>query len=108
MASEPPAKPCVDDERLVPPEQAVVHQHELGAQLHRPLEQLARAGDAARDRAHLGRADDLEALRRELRKTFDLEEPARVRHDLVPGRHGASLRNREPLPFRGSGCGAAW
>ena len=43
---EPPAQPCVDDERLVAPEETVVHQHHLRAAPDR----LRRAGRARRRR----------------------------------------------------------
>ena len=89
---EPAPEACVDDERLVAPEEAVVHEHELGAELDRPLEQVSGARHAARDGRHLSRAEDLETLGCELGKPLDLQELVRVRDDLVSSRPRASLR----------------
>ena len=67
----------------------------------RPPARTARGSTRpARDRRHLVRADDLQALGRELREPLDLEQRARVRDDLVPASHGASLRNRETATLR--------
>src|SRR5262249_28357963 len=49
-----------DDERLVPPEQAVMDEHELGPCPARALEQVERRGDAAGDARYLVAADDLQ------------------------------------------------
>ena len=56
---EATAQAGIHDERLVAPEEAVVDEHELRMELDGSLEELAGARDAARDRRHVGSADDL-------------------------------------------------
>ena len=113
---EASALPPVDDERLVAPEDPVVDEHHLGADVGGVLEQRARARDATEQQRHLVRADHLQSGRCELRPAFDLEQRIRVGDDLVPPGHAHSLeacRSRtfpaaERVPCGRSGCGAAW
>ena len=109
---EPAAQSPVDDERLVAPEETVVDEHELRAGLGRPLEQLERGGDAARDLLDVRRADDLQPGTAEFGKPLDLQPLVRVGDDLVPAGHGRILGRvaepGKPIPCPRSGCGAAW
>ena len=68
----------VDPDRLVPPEHAVVDDHELSAGRRRPLEELDRGGDAARDLRHLVGSEHLQAGRAVLREAVDFEQLVRV------------------------------
>src|SRR5262245_39189097 len=88
---EPPAKPRIDDERLVAPEEPGMDEHEARARLDGLLEELARARDAAGDRRHFVRADDLKAGGRELRPPRDLQQLVRIADDLVAAGHRAIL-----------------
>ena len=75
-----------------------MHEHELRAESDRALEELARARHAARDRRHLGGADDLEALRRELRDTARPRAArSRTRRSRLVG-HAPSLERRLDAP----------
>src|SRR6185503_7730556 len=79
----------------------------LGAELRRALEELARARDTARDRHHLGRADDLQPLRGELGEPLDLEQLVRARDDLVPPCHRVESTATATLRPRRQGKGTA-
>ena len=92
---EPASLAPVDDERLVPPEDPVVDEHELRSRRRGALEELAGGGDAAGELRHLVRADHLQARRSELREALDLEQLVGVADDLVPVGHRAIL---EPTP----------
>ena len=114
---EAAALPPVDDERLVAPEDPVMHEHHVGPDVGCVLEQRARARDTAEQQRHLVRSDHLQAGRRELRPALDLEQRVRVGDDLVPPGHAHSLEPRaarrtfraaERVPCGRSGCGAAW
>ena len=96
---EPSTLAPVDPDGLVPPEHAVVDDHELGAGRRRPLEELDRGGDAARDLRHLVGAEHLQAGRAVLREAVDFEQLVRVPDDLVALGHG--LDYRYPLRARG-------
>ena len=102
---EPAAQPRVDDERLVAPEEAVVDEHELGAEVDRPLEELPRARDAAGDVVTSLCADHLEPLRGELREALDLEQ-LRSRSATISSlrSHRPRVYGTEPRPVRGSGA----
>ena len=89
----------VDPDRLVPPEHAVVHDHELSAGRRRPLEELERGRDSARDLRHLVGAEHLQTGRAVLGEAVDLEQFVRVPDDLVALGHG--LDYRYPLRARG-------
>ena len=88
---QPAAQPRVDDERLVAPEEPVVHEHHLRAALDRLLEELAGGRDAAHERRHFLAPDHLHPGRRELRPLRRLEHVVRVTDDLVAVCHGAIL-----------------
>ena len=108
---EPAAQSPVDNERLAPPEETVVDEHELRAGLGSPLEQLQRGGDTARDLLDLRRAHDLKPGPTEFGKPVDLQPLVRIGDDLVPAGHGGILgggRSGKPIPCSRSGCGAAW
>src|SRR4029078_6702556 len=85
----------------------VVHEGELDTERGRPLEQLTRAGDAARDGRDVARTHHLEALRGELGEPLDLEQLVRIGDDLVPCRHRPSARagpgGTPNRPTRGTG-----
>ena len=106
---EAPALPPVDDERLVAPEEPVVDEHHVGADVLGVLEQGARARDTAEQQRHLVRSDHLQARRRELRPAFDLEQRVRVGDDLVPFRPRAQPKGSPLLPnIPGRGAGTLW
>ena len=82
---QPAALAPVDPDGLVPPEQAVVDDHELRAGGRRPLEELERGGDAARDLRHLVGAEHLEAGRPVLREAVR-RRAARSRSRMISSR----------------------
>ena len=88
---EAAALPLVDDERLVAPEDPVMHEHHVGTDVGRMLEERARARDPTQEQRHLVRSDDLQAGWRELRPALDLEQRIRIGDDLVPAGHAHSL-----------------
>ena len=54
---EPASLAPVDHERLVPPEDPVMHEHELRLRRRGPFEELAGGGDTTNELRHLGCAD---------------------------------------------------
>src|SRR5256885_24602 len=71
---ETPLQAAVDDGRLVPPEEAVVHGAELRTGRSCALEQRTRRRDTAREPRHLVGADDLQSRPAELGERRDVEQ----------------------------------
>jgi hypothetical protein len=92
--AEPLTLDGADDSAVPVPEEAVVDEQELRAGGRRPLEELARGGDAAGHLADPRRAHDLHAHRPVVGERVEVEELAREGEDLVAGRvfrHSANL-----------------
>src|ERR1041385_8019808 len=78
---EPALQAPVDHQRLVPPEQAVMHENELRTRCPGALEQLAGARHSAHELRHVVGTDDLQTRPAVLGESLDVEQIIRKRDD---------------------------
>ena len=105
---EAAAEAGVDDERLVAPEEAVVDEHELRAERRGALEELAGGRDTPQAMVVTSSAPTTWRPGGANSGKRSTSSNAFAWATISSRRATARVYGSESLPFRGSGCGAAW